>query len=172
VLNPNNVFSANPTWAWVIVSGVSDSASAQDRGGISRARFGFNHTLAEFAWSLCTGGSESPEASWPAPETGNDVTWLGDCHHVTANPIGATRIGVLVVPEGASGLIQLIGDPRVGGALFYDCDGDFAEICPDLLGGGDATAGGAQGAIACGQLCGVNPIEAASWGQVKAFYRH
>jgi hypothetical protein len=171
VLNPNNIVSPNPTWAWVVVSGLADSVGTLNRGGVGRVRFGFVHTLATYAWSLCTGGSEFPEASWPASGTGNDVTWVGDCYHVAANPVGATRIGVLVVPEDATGLIRLALDPRAGDARFYDCDGDVAEICSDLLGVGDATVGGVEGATACGQSCDVNPIEEASWGRVKAVYR-
>lgn len=162
-MNPNGVVVSNFMWAWVVISGVPDPA------GVGSVSFGIDHALTDIVWSTCTGGTDMPQAGWPATGTGITITWPDDCYVVTDNGDGATALGSFVVANDETTLMFLRDDPRVGEALVTDCDALTTEICLERLGIADATVNGTQGMVVCGNPC-VTPAEEATWGAIKAVY--
>jgi len=135
-------------------------------GGVGGAQFGIEHTGVDATgWTLCTGGSEIPEGSWPASGSGNAVTWGGGCY----DPAGsAAKVGFLGVNNGATGTIAIIADPRIAEALWASCDQTTFDICGDNLGGAQLDAGTTP---VCGDACeGGTPTEGVTWSQVKSLF--
>lgn len=168
-INPGGVVTPVAQWAWIILTGVPDGTGPGNAGGIGAIAFGLDHTLEEPIWSLCAGATEEPDALWPASGTGIRITWDDECHIVEDNPIGGTVIGILTIDAAAKGLIQTTGHPDLGRATTTDCAATTLTLCENLLGSGDAAAGGTGGTPACGTTC-TTPVEETSWARLKSTF--
>lgn len=168
-LQPNGFVSTQPRWAWIVLTGIPEDQGGGEAGGIRSVSFGIEHSLAEPVWSLCNGGSEMPDATWPASGTGITVTWPDDCYHATASAVGGTRVGILTIASDASGPITVVPNPATGVASVTDCDGVVYELCPGALGVADATPAGDMGVTACGNAC-ATPAASLTWGNIKAAF--
>lgn len=149
-------------FVWIVAS----REGGFNGGGVGGAQFGVEHTGVETTgWTLCTGGSEIPEGTWPASGSGNAVTWGGGCY----DPAGsAAKIGFFGVNNGATGTMAVTADPRIAEALWASCDQTTYDICGDNLGGAELASGTTPG---CGDLCeGGTPTEGVTWSQVKALF--
>ena len=152
---------AGPSFVWIVASREGGYGN-----GIGGAQFGLNHDLSVDNWALCTGGSEIPEGGWPASGTGNAATWGGGCY----NPAGAAaNIGYLTVGAGTpTGNAAVTGDPRIGEAVYADCDAAVSGICDQNLGSIDMAAGSAA---VCGDNCEVGtPTLDSSWTTIKSLF--
>jgi hypothetical protein len=130
--------------------------------GIGGIQFGVDYTKTVIGWTLCTGGSEIPEDGWPNTGTGNAATWAGGCYF----PAGENAlVGFFTVADGASGAMNVTMDPRIGMAMWSDCQPFSQEFYPELLGGVDNAAPGPPN---CDEF--VVPTIESSWGQIKASY--
>jgi len=146
---------------WVVASREGGFA-----GGIGGAQFGLDHTGVDpTGWSLCTGGSEIPDGTWPASGSGNAVTWGGGCY----TSAGANAmIGFLAVPNGATGSASVTPDHRILDTLWADCTPDTYGICEDNLASADLAGGTLP---VCGDQCDVGtPVDEVSWGHVKSLF--
>jgi hypothetical protein len=168
---------APPLLLSVLLGGVVPHAPGSF-GGIGGVQFGIDYPPSVLLgqWTLCTGGAEVPEAAWPAARTGNAITWPQGCLPSVANPAGLVRVGFFTIDAGSTGVVDLIGDPRMDDAAwFYDCEAEGYFLCDALLGSANATIGGSPAAIACGGSCGVVNVPngqtvATSWGRIKSLY--
>jgi hypothetical protein len=140
-------------------------------GGIGGLQFGIEYdpAFALGAWTVCTGGSEIPDAGWPASGTGNAITWAGGCYPEAGAPDGSTKVGFFSVSSEADATLRLTADPRIGMALAADCSPTVVELCEDQLGSGSAIEGG-RSQNTCGQLCDATPAREVTWGAIKAHY--
>jgi hypothetical protein len=135
-------------------------------GGIGGIQFGVDYEGVDpSGWSLCTGGAEIPDGSWPASGSGNAVVWASGCYA----PAGtAAVVGFFAVPNGATGTMGITTDPRIVEALWADCEATEFEICPENLGGASLASGTTP---LCGNECeGGTPVDEVTWGQVKALF--
>jgi hypothetical protein len=142
--------------------------------GVGGVEFGIEfEDIGTGGWALCTGGLEIPSDEWPASVSGNAITWEDGCYA----PVGeVAKVGYFIVTDGATGSMQVIGDPRLvpPEALFADCsvldDGNYPEvftILPENLGGAEL----ADGTIPACPEPPPTPIQTSSWGRVKELYR-
>lgn len=130
--------------------------------GIGAIQFGLDHTLAG-SWALCTGGSEIPEAGWPASGTGNAATWGGGCYL----PAGENAlVGFVSVAGPAGGSIQTTGDPRVGAAIYTSCSAVPFNFPAGNL-GGDADL--ADGTTPLCEPTGTPTVEE-TWSSLKNLF--
>ncbi len=163
-----------PRIASIVLGGVRDR-QADGAYGLGAIQFGLRYdvSLGSAAWTLCTGGAEAPDLDWPHSGTGNRVVMTGGCLDGTEH--GLVRLGFLTLGQDASGVLNVVGDPRDGDrAWVWDCSAMPADICKNLLGWGDVTAGGTSGNSVCGERCelvGVPPEVTTSWGTIKSLYR-
>lgn len=167
VIRPNGVTHPSAQWAWVVLSGVHDGTGPGNAGGIGSVSFGLEHSLVSPIWDLCAGATAKADPGWPASGTGITISWDDDCYLVENNAIGATALGILTIDAQATGLIQASAHPGLGRATTTDCAGTELTICPNLLGNGDAMAGGSSGMPACGLTC-TTPVEESSWARIKS----
>jgi hypothetical protein len=81
------------------------------------------------------------------------------------------KVGYFVVADGATGSMQIVGDPRQDPpeAHFADCvpDPEVFTILPENLGGAEL----ADGTIPTCPEPPPTPIQTSSWGLVKELYR-
>jgi len=175
ILDPDfNDLGGQPNFCWAMVGQVPKGTGPGAPGGVGGVQFGIDYdpTVLLSGWTLCTGGSEipqdDPEGTWPAPGTGNAVTWSGGCYLVTENDDGLTRIGYLTIDAASSGYLFFGVDPRIGDAMGAGCDAATRAICGDMMGIADTTIDG-EGENTCRAKCGV-PVASTSWGRIKALY--
>ncbi len=135
-------------------------------GGIGGAQFGIEYTgVTQNGWTLCTGGSEIPDGTWPASGSGNAVTWSEGCYAPSG---GAARVGFFSVADGDAGDMAVTTDPRIGEAQWADCAAALYTICENNLASAALVAGTVP---VCGDRCeGEVPTIDASWAQIKALY--
>jgi len=168
---------APPILLSVLLGGVVPHA-AGSFGGIGGVQFGVDYPATVWLgrWTLCTGGAEIPDTSWPGAGSGNAITWPEGCMPSVPNPAGLVRVGFFTVDAGSTGIIELTGDPRMdGGAWFYDCEAEGYFVCDALLGSANATIGGSPAALGCGGMCEIVNVPdgqtvSTSWGRIKSLY--
>jgi len=138
--------------------------------GIGGAEFGI-HYPAEVAvqgWTLCTGGSEIPQNDalgvWPASETGNAVTWTGGEY---TQPSGFAKIGFFAVPQGSTGRMTVMGDPRIDRAEIAAADTQIFLVPPAAYSSADIDESTDEGRAACREDV---PVQEASWGKIKSMF--
>jgi len=136
--------------------------------GIGGIQFGIEYAFENgqvTSWTLCSGGSEVPEAGWPASGTGNAVTWMAGCHVPPGEVafVGAFLVYTESFGEPVTGWLRITADPRVGQALVADCETNLAEVCSDAL--VTWTAGESLPDV-CG-ACIATPTRSTSWGELK-----
>jgi hypothetical protein len=175
--NDLNDYDGAPNFGWLLVGGIPEGTGGGAPGGIGGIQFGisYDETFVVGSWTLCTGGSQIPQddlmGTWPESGTGNAATWAGGCHLVDQNPDGLTAIGFLEVDANSNGVIDIMGDPRIGEALAADCAASALRICDQLLGRGFAFGGGERAGegVTCGFMCAV-PTRSTSWGAIKSLF--
>ena len=125
----------DPAVIWVVASRNGDFPG----GGIGSTEFGISYDAVPVTgWTLCTGGSETPTATWPDSGEGTTITWPGDCY----DPVGTNaRIGYFTVSDGDTGTISVTVHPVTTTANYIDCSSDTHELCAANLGSDDLSAG-------------------------------
>jgi hypothetical protein len=156
--------------AYVVVNGIEDE-------GIGGLQFGIDAdpTAGAGFWALCSGGAEIPEHGWPAPGTGNAITFAGGCTGAEyADATALVGFFFFSPPGDPVGRMWLIGDPRIGGrALTVDCELTKSEFCEEQLGAlwlgpaADCDTEMARPCNSCGMLCAV-PVREQTWSGLKA----
>lgn len=142
---------SGPAFAWIVLSDGESFA-----GGLSTARFGIEHTALVTGWSLCTGGTETPEAAWPDSGSGNAVVFGDGC----IDPPGENvRIGYFELSDASTGVLRLASDPRTGTAAYGQCTPDETCLCAGNLGMIDLVVGGSP---VCTDGAGAPPASATS----------
>jgi len=151
------------SFLWFVISRVDVPLE----NGVGGVQLGIDHVDADvLGWTLCTGGSEIPEDGWPASGTGNAMTWSAGCYE----PAGGhqARIGFITLGDGLVGQFEVTGDPRVGQAVYADCDTETYAICFSNLGRYDT--GLDFNPPTCNPECGSVPSRRSSWGTLKALF--
>lgn len=125
---------AGPAFVWVMLS-ERDSFP----GGIGGLQIGVEYEGVDVSgWSLCTGGTDIPDATWPGSGSGDAMTWAGGCHDVRGT---STRVGYFTVKSGDTGTMRLTADPRIEATTWAECDTRTFVVPPGNLGGGDLSVG-------------------------------
>ncbi len=159
-----------PNYAYAI--GVYVSREGGWPNGIGGLQFGIEYDVEGadvVVWTLCTGGAEIPGPGWPASGTGNAVTYPGGCHVPEGEVV---LVGVLLFMrydfEDLIGHVRVTADPRIGQAIYADCDPTSYEICePNMASWTFAT----DVVPLCGNYCGGTPVEETTWGGIKSQYK-
>lgn len=167
--------AAGPALMWVVVSR-EGGFNGLPVGSLQGAEFGitFDGAVAIQGWFLCTGGLEIGTAAplWPFESgSGNAVTW-GTCY---AAPNGVAVVGCFIVADASAGVggMALAFNPDSNGAFWADCGNppgipvQVFSICDGNLG---STPDVSSTSSVCGDNCGAVPVEAKSWGEIKALF--
>jgi len=169
---------------YLVVAGV-------DTGGLSGATFGidFNGTaigdgIDIVSWTLCATGLEFASDGWPAPATGNLVTWLA--------PLQCAQLFVpqTLPTEGIHGVVGsfyvyaytddifrvrehplLLSDERVALTTCTGAGKLFDWLDPNVGIFGRVAFGAGSGCNPCLEPCpNTTPTEPSTWGKIKTRY--
>jgi hypothetical protein len=157
--------SVDGSFIWVVAS-----RSGGFPDGIGGLQFGIQYSgLGGVFWTLCTGGSEIPEAGWPNSGTGNAVTWSGGCYEPGRE---VAKVGYVLAFDGTSGSFAIIGDPRLADfapedAQWADCSAAVWSACPENRGFDDNIGDGANPDC---DTCTGTPVRETSWGTIKSLF--
>jgi hypothetical protein len=154
--------------------------------GVSGASFGVQYDGAPatgvhiWSWTLC-GDSESPDAGWPAPATGNVIQFntATNCQAAGNSNIGAVAVlGYFYSAAYTPDRLVLTSHPGTGQGTVRNC-ADALDVvgyspndaCTNF--GAIGYGPGSNGINPCedvsrDRLCPPIPVQPSTWGQVKA----
>lgn len=169
----------NHYYVYLLVCNGSDrdpAAPSPLRTGVAGFQCGIDYgpAITVDAWVRCA-DQDFPQLTWPAPNSGNTVTWsaVTNCQDQNTEPFVPGTVMAIggyfdVYTTGLPEIMAVINRPVDGKAKVVDCnfvEDDITFNTPSQL--GIVSFGASLGYNPCG---GATPVESTTWGAIKKNY--